>query len=174
MNRYINSIKESPETLMPKQFVDHNFEPTQWSPADVAMIWIGTMANRFSDGTNEIENLKLLQSLTDEYGEEQGSALFDQVLWAEDSNAPTTQPRKDVDSPNALPIPDAAAVVTDSADSNSTLARITPDLKDAGQETMLAFGASESIGAIPEASNVWITGQEKTEGGGSILVNGRA
>lgn len=168
LNHYINRVSDSPDTLLPKQFHDHGFSPEEWSSYDVAMIWIGTMANRFSNGTNEVENLKILQDLMDEHGESKGQELFDQMLWEEDVNAPTTVPREDTKHPNDLPKPSSQA----SAASKLDLAPISSDLDDAGHDLMLAYGAAGSVGSIPEASNLWITGDEKTEGGGSILVNG--
>src|SRR5699024_8495021 len=95
MNRYIDEVQDEPERLMPKQFNDHDFSPQHWTAYDVAMIWIGTMANRFSNASNEVENLQVLQSLQDEHGQQQGQQLFDQILWDEDTNAPTTVPRDD-------------------------------------------------------------------------------
>lgn len=168
LNHYIDQVNESPDTLLPKQFHDHDFSPKKWTSYDVAMIWIGTMANRFSDGTNEVENLKLLQALTDEHGESKGKQLFDQMLWEEDLNAPTTVPREDTERPNELPDPATQA----STETELDLAPISQDIADAGQDRMLAYGAADSVGSMPEASNLWITGDEKTEGGGSILVNG--
>lgn len=132
------------------------------------MIWIGTMANRFSNGTNEVENLKMLQALIDDHGETKGQELFDQLLWEEDLNAPTTVPREDIERPNELPEPTTQAANTSAQD----LGPISPDIVDAGQDRMLAYGAADSVGSIAEASNLWITGEEKTEGGGSTLVNG--
>lgn len=169
LNRYIEQVNESPDTLLPKQFSDHDFQPEYWSAYDVAMIWIGTMANRFSNGTNEVENLKVLQSLIDEHGEEKGQELFDQIIWEEDTNAPTTVPRENTAQPNQLP--ELTAQETGDVQSQD-LSPISPGLEDSGQNLMLAQGADSSIGSIPQASNLWITGGDKTADGGSILVNG--
>lgn len=169
LNRYIDTVHESPETLLPKQFSDHDFMPEYWTDYDVAMIWIGTMANRFSNATNEIENLQILQSLVDEYGEEQGQELFDQIVWHEDTNAPTTVPRKDTTEPNQLP--ELTAQKTPGSNAED-LRALSPELADDNKALMDAYGANGSVGSIPEASNLWITGSDKTDGGGSILVNG--
>src|SRR5699024_9891980 len=162
MNRYIDEVQDEPERLMPKQFNDHDFSPQHWTAYDVAMIWIGTMANRFSNASNEVENLQVLQSLQDEHGQQQGQQLFDQILWDEDTNAPTTVPRDD--TTNELPEVTAQ-------NEAQPLASISSNVTDSGQELMAAQGADGSLGSMPQASNVWLLGDEKTEDGGSILVN---
>jgi penicillin G amidase len=172
MNRHIQQVQADPDTLMPKQFLDHGFEPQQWTSYDVAMIWIGTMANRFSDSTGEVANLQTLQSLVDEHGEERGRVLFDQILWTEDTHAPTTVPRRDVKYPNRLPGPAGKDTAERTGATASGLSPIDPALSDDGVERMRANGGGTAPGDRPEASNMWITGGRKTEGGGSILVNG--
>lgn len=54
------------------------------------MIFVGTMANRFSDSTSEIDNLALLTALKDKYGVSQGMAVFNQLKWLVNPSAPTT------------------------------------------------------------------------------------
>lgn len=68
MNAWIDKVNTNPETLLPKQFNTFGFTPKRWEPFDVAMIFVGTMANRFSDSTSEIDNLALLTALKDKYG----------------------------------------------------------------------------------------------------------
>ncbi len=60
---WIDKVNTNPETLLPKQFNTFGFTPKRWEPFDVAMIFVGTMANRFSDSTSEIDNLALLTAL---------------------------------------------------------------------------------------------------------------
>ncbi len=49
MNAWIDKVNTNPETLLPKQFNTFGFTPKRWEPFDVAMIFVGTMANRFSE-----------------------------------------------------------------------------------------------------------------------------
>lgn len=79
MNAWIDKVNTNPETLLPKQFNTFGFTPKRWEPFDVAMIFVGTMANRFSDSTSEIDNLALLTALKDKYGVSQGMAVFNQL-----------------------------------------------------------------------------------------------
>ncbi|MBB5750046.1 penicillin acylase family protein [Micrococcus sp. TA1] len=172
MNRHLRQVEADPGTLLPKQFSDHGFTPQEWTAYDVAMIWIGTMANRFSDSTGEVANLQTLQSLIDEHGEEKGRELFDQILWTEDPTAPTTQPRKDTRAPKHLPSGQAREAAAPVSATASGLSPIDTNLSDDGVERMRANGGGSAPGDRPEASNLWITGEKKTRGGGSTLVNG--
>ena len=74
------------------EFAEFGFEPTAWTDFDVAMIYVGTMAGRFSHYSNELNNAKVLDALVAQHGEAQGRQLFDQIFWIEDPLAPTTVP----------------------------------------------------------------------------------
>ncbi|HET9070176.1 MAG TPA: penicillin acylase family protein, partial [Amaricoccus sp.] len=91
-NKRLAEVKADPATLMPMQFGEFGFEPAEWTEFDVAMIYVGTMAGRFSHYSNELNNAKLLDTLVTALGEEKGKELFDQMLWIEDPLAPTTVP----------------------------------------------------------------------------------
>ncbi len=60
MNAWIARVRAEPGSLMPKEFNDLRFQPADWTAYDVAMVFVGTMANRFSDANSEIDNLALL------------------------------------------------------------------------------------------------------------------
>ncbi|AUI51561.1 penicillin acylase family protein [Arthrobacter crystallopoietes] len=163
-NERVGEVMANQEELLPKQFTDYGFEPTTWSGYDVAMIWVGTMANRFSDSAGELSNLQVLQQLTAEYGAEQGQLLFDQLQWTEDPTAPTTVPREDKKHPNKLAV--------DSPSQLSDLAEVSPELEDNGLASMKQFGGGDWPAVKPEASNLWIVGDKKSKEKGSILLNG--
>jgi len=93
-NARLREVLARRSELLPKQFIDAGFDPMPWSGYDVAMIWIGTMANRFSGGSSELANLQLLQQLVQAKGETIGQQLFDQLRWLEDPTSPTTVPRE--------------------------------------------------------------------------------
>lgn len=56
-NARISEVKANPSVLMPKQFIDNGFEPSEWTAFDVAMLYVGTMAGRYSYSSSEIGNL---------------------------------------------------------------------------------------------------------------------
>ena len=93
MNVRIQEVLDDQGNLLPKQFTDFEFLPSSWSPLDVVMIFVGTMANRFSDFNTELDNLAFLQYLNGVYGEETAWNIFNQTKWINDSGAPTTVPK---------------------------------------------------------------------------------
>lgn len=90
MNAWIAQIRAKPDQRMPRQFNDFGFQPTNWDAFDVAMVFVGTMANRFSDATSEIDNLALVTALKDKYGAQKGMALFNELKWIVNPDAPST------------------------------------------------------------------------------------
>jgi penicillin G amidase len=80
INAYLEEIQAAPHLLMPKQFIDFDFEPEPWTAYDVAMIYVGTMINRFGDLNSELDNLYILQTLIGLHGEETAWDIFDQLI----------------------------------------------------------------------------------------------
>ena len=97
MNAWIAQVRAKPDSLTPKEFNDLQFQPSDWTPYDVAMVFVGTMANRFSDANSEIDNLALLTALKDRHGDMRAMQIFNQLRWMTDSRAPTTVPEEEGD-----------------------------------------------------------------------------
>lgn len=149
-NRWLDEVLARPDELMPRQFSDFGFQPEPWDELDVAMIYVGTMAGRFSAYSSELGNAQTLAALQEELGEEKGQEIFDQLFWLEDPLAPTTVPEGEEYRRGAA---------AGSHDGRSFAELLT--------ETGL--GGDEDR---PRASNLWITGPEKTTDGSTILING--
>lgn len=165
-NTRVNQVLNNRASLLPKQFLDAGFDPkADWTGYDVAMIWIGTMANRFSNVSSEIANLHLLKQLEQAYGHKIGNALFDQIRWLEDPLAPTTIPR-------STPSFTKAAVTTHSEAQLTGLSAVSPTLLDALNEIDAAHRGVASPEQRPIASNLWILGPKKTTDGSTVLING--
>ena len=92
-NARIQEVMANKQELMPKQFIDAGFEPVAWTAEDVAMVWVVTMAVRFSNSNSEISNLQLLNDLKTAKGDAVGQQIFEQLRWLEDPTSPTTVPR---------------------------------------------------------------------------------
>jgi penicillin amidase len=92
MNARIQEVLQNQGTLLPKQFTDFGFLPSDWTPFDVVMIFVGTMANRFSDFNTELDNLDFLEYLNTIYDEDTAWNIFNQTKWTNDPGAPTTVP----------------------------------------------------------------------------------
>ena len=185
-NQRIDDVLADRGNLLPQQFTDYGFEPSRWTGYDVAMIWIGTMANRFSDSTSEVANLQVRDRLVSEHGQDKGQELFDQILWTEDPTAPTTDPRTDhprPEVPGEMPYDrpgralgpqstSAAPGAATGAAASSSLLPVDPSLSDDGLATMARNGGEDWPHQQPTASNLWAVGSKKSADGGSVLLNG--
>lgn len=149
-NLGVDQALADPDKAMPKQFKDFGFQPKHWDEFDVAMIYVGTMAGRFSAYSNELANAQTLAALQKAHGDEKGKALFDQLFWDEDVKAQTTVPRGEQYERKAS---------LDTLDTTrfAALADL-PSL--AGDDER------------PRASNLWIASPKKTSDGSTILING--
>ncbi|WZB75359.1 penicillin acylase family protein [Achromobacter insuavis] len=173
---------------MPKEFNDLGFAPADWTAYDVAMIFIGTMANRFSDANSEIDNLALLTALKDRHGDAEAMRIFNQLRWLTDSRAPTTVPPEEGSYQPAVFQPEGAdklayalprydgtppmleRVVRDPA------TRGVVDGSPAALRAQLAEQYAQSgqpgIAGFPTTSNMWIVGRDHAKDARSILLNG--
>ena len=91
MNARIDEVMANRD-LLPIEYTEFGFVPSRWSPIDVIMVFVGTMANRYSDFNTEIANLTLLQYLRTTKGADTGWKMFNQLKWENDPTAPTTVP----------------------------------------------------------------------------------
>ncbi|GAA2796309.1 penicillin acylase family protein [Saccharopolyspora taberi] len=147
VNERIREVLADRGNLLPRQYSAHGFDPTPWTGLDVVMIFVGTMAVRFSDTTVQAANLATLTELVEHFGPERGRELFDQLVWRDDPDAPTTVPSAPARVPHVLP----ALSARQSA---------IPVLPEAAGTGPVRF------------SNAWLIGGGKTRSGGAILVNG--
>lgn len=184
MNAWIDRVNSDPGKLLPKQFSTFGFTPKHWEPFDVAMVFVGTMANRFSDATSEIDNLALLTALKDKYGEK-GMAVFNQLKWLVNPAAPTTIAPQESQYPvkfdlknsqtaALLPRYDMSPPMLDrpaKGDDGGLLALTSAQ----NRETIMAqfvHGGANGLAGYPTTSNMWVLGKGKTQDAKAIMVNG--
>lgn len=171
-NARIREVLAKRTELMPQQFIDAGFDPQEWTSLDVAMIFIGTMVNRFSNGNSEVANLRLLKDLQASKGDAVGKQLFDQLRWLEDSTAPTTVPR-----PASATVTARRSVPQRNAPGSGDmhLAKLASVSSRVFQATDAVDAARKGIVAPedrPVASNLWIAGPGKTTDASTVFVNG--
>jgi penicillin amidase len=134
------------------------------------MIFVGTMANRFSDFNTELDNQDFLAYLNTMYDEDTAWNIFNQTNWKNDPGAPTT-------------VPNANGGLM--ADSKPQKAEILSNRK---KEIKKSIGSKRKAQALHDelftklglpvlnqnalTSNFWSVGKKKTYGKGSILMNG--
>lgn len=150
INAWLAEIRVAPDARMPKQFIDYEFEPGEWTAYDVAMIFIGTMNNRYGDFNTELENASILSSLIERHGEDGGRELFDLL-----------NPRFTTGASTTIPIADWSKRADDSLAKSAVHNDAVPKLYSAS--------VTPSIAGF---SNCFIIGKDRVAGGGSILVNG--
>lgn len=185
MNAWIDEINRHPDTLMPKQFIALGFTPPHWQPFDVAMVFVGTMANRFSDSTSEIDNLALLTALKDKYGVKQGMAVFNQVKWLVNPDAPTTiapqesrYPVKfdlnEMKTAALLPRYDQSPPMLErlAKGDDGALLALTATQNRAMVAAQFARSGANGLAGYPTTSNMWVFGKNKAQDAKAIMVNG--
>lgn len=155
MNAWIDEVTANPESLMPKQFIDNDFQPQHWTSFDVAMIFIGSMGNRFGDYNTELENQQLLNGLIDMHGETVAWNIFNQLIPIYDPTAPTTVPKSDSQSTAILP---ALPSIEEQWFQNLASVEVSIPPNNSGRQQ--AF------------SNMVIVGKERSSDANAILLNG--
>ncbi len=180
-NARIAEVLADKANLLPKEFSEKGFEPVAWRPFDVVMVFVGSMANRFSDFNSEIPNQALLQSLVSARGEAAGRRIFDQLRWTNDPTAPTTVGDDPVTravgaggtgnltSSGEGPAAELLKHARSPDRLDAAWARLTPLSAQA-----LSAGHLEEQGPhlAPTASNLWIAGPGKTVDGNVYFNNG--
>ncbi len=153
INARLEDIQKDPG-LLPRQYSDFSFNPEPWDAFDVAMLFVGSMLNRFGDFNTEPANLKILMALKEKHGPEKAMAIFDQLLPRVVEGAPTTIPAEDW--PNKQ-----ASCMAYTNDYLSLASLNVPDWADPGE-----------IYQEHAFSNIVILGKDKAEGADAILMNG--
>ncbi|MBO1013766.1 penicillin acylase family protein [Achromobacter sp. SD115] len=186
MNAWIARVRAEPGSLMPKDFNDLRFQPADWTAYDVAMVFVGTMANRFSDANSEIDNLALLTALKDQHGDARAMQIFNQLRWMTDSRAPTTVPEEEgVYRPDgaeppaklsyALPRYDGTPPMLERVARDPQTRGVLDEAPAAVPARLLAQFAESGqpgIAGFPTTSNMWIVGRDHAKDARSILLNG--
>ncbi|MBV2159202.1 penicillin acylase [Achromobacter denitrificans] len=186
MNAWIARVRAEPGSLMPKEFNDLGFKPGDWTAYDVAMVFVGTMANRFSDANSELDNLALLTALKDRHGEERAMQIFNQLRWMTDSRAPVTVPEEEgryqpeggrppARLSYALPRYDGTPPMLERVARDARTRGVVDESPADARKLLLAQFAESGqpgIAGFPTTSNMWIVGREHAKDARSILLNG--
>ncbi len=154
---------------LPARFGSLGFAPRRWSAADLAQIFIGNVAVRFTDKTQEIENASLLAKLTTELGPLRAKAVFDDISpLAEDPQAVLSIPAGDWTGQglNQVARQERARV--------QMLSPSTSDVADgiAKADRMLASRLAGLAINDHSGSNVWLVGKSKSANGHAMLMGG--
>ncbi len=198
MNVWIKKTLQNKSILLPKQFHDNGFEPKPWTDYDVAMIFVGSMGNRFGDFNTELANQQLLNALIEKHGKTRAWQIFNQLNPLNDPTAPTTVDKGEwqgtFDSRNegssakkvaqvsahgkvqaeSSPLPDSidqdlSRLAIDQ--SGRILAMNIDEANRYNQKNFAEFGLT-GVAGYPQTSNMVVVGKDKAKGASSILLNG--
>ncbi len=186
LNRWIQAVENKPGTLMPKEFIDFDFQPSGWTAYDVLLVIAGSMAHRYADFNEEINNLGFYRELERQHGADKAWNIFNATLPIYDRSSPVTVPDSETTErendfrgeqrPSYL-----ADLLTASLQAPAPLAfdahgqhrNITDDQsRQAYIEKHLTHSGIPGMAGFSSASNVWLVNNRKTTGAKGLLVNG--
>src|SRR5690606_22507199 len=87
---YVRRVLDSPDTLMPKEYLDFGVVPKPMTGAEAFITHARQLAFNYGATSREVANLALLQELKQMHGPATAKLIFDQVRFVNDSKAPTT------------------------------------------------------------------------------------
>ncbi len=162
INLEIEEALADPDEKLPYEFHQFEVTPESWTAADVAQVWMGMMANRFSDLTSEPINGRRYEYLVNHFGPEQGAAMFNDLLPLEVPDAPVTCPDDGAASsapaaPSIRAVPAGIDRVADRDEARRALL----------MRVLARLGLATKLG-----SQMWVAGGSRTDGVQGLLLGG--
>ncbi|WP_341250871.1 penicillin acylase family protein [Euzebya pacifica] len=118
-NEWIAEVNANPD-LLPVEYALLSTRPEPLELIDIAAAGVLITRSVAAEGGNEMDNVRLLRDLEDAHGEEEGRAIFADLVWQDDPLALTTVPREEGTFPNS-PLTDLDASLDAAADFAATL-----------------------------------------------------
>ncbi|MBB6520488.1 penicillin acylase family protein [Pseudoteredinibacter isoporae] len=179
-SKRVEEVLADQPALLPKEFHDNEFLPKAWRAYDVAMIFAGAIAHRYSDFNSERDNLVLWQNLKEQHGSEKAWRIFSASKWLLDPDSPTTVPKDQetqIEADNMPVYLEGLAKIKKSkrvaVNELGEFQGITGEkLTNREFERMLAENGFHSSPEFAPASNYWAVSKAKSQGANGILVNG--
>lgn len=158
---YVKEALKDPDEKISKEFHDYNFFPREWTSTDVVRVYMVSMTY-FMDNHQELKNAEILAKLEDKYGKEASRKMFDDLVWKNDPNAPTSivsgEKSKRDSSSQSLQPPSPAVV------------KASEKIR---KERENYIQSSEELGLpLKIGSNAAIVGSEKSVTGNALLFSG--
>ena len=179
INAYIGWTQKNPGRRLPGEYEHFGLDLTPWTLEDVVMLYVGTMAYRYADFNNEMDNLAFLRSLEESHGKDRAWAIFNAAHPREAPNSPTTIPYRAKEVPTLPPSykrPDylddlrqAEAPASPLLDSDGAA---LADWRDsAARQEAERLGQHWRLGR-ESASNAWLMSSPRLSDAKAVLVNG--
>ncbi|MFS0574307.1 penicillin acylase family protein [Sporosarcina sp. 179-K 3D1 HS] len=161
ISRYVKEALQNPDEKLSKEFHDHQVVPREWTSIDIVRLYMSSMTF-FMDNHQELTNAEILAGLEGTYGKETALAMFDDLVWTNDPEAPTS-------------IMDKGSSTTSSV--SNTLQPISQGAVDVSKELNAQrkeyVRLSEELGLpLSVGSNAMIVGADKSESGNALLMSG--
>ena len=164
VNKFVEVAVQGQTSKLPTEFDKLGFRPARWTAEDVAQLFVGTMATRYSDGSREMENAALLNGLIAKFGNVRGHSIFDDILPPTEDPQPVTTiaaPQRATEharaSPPRISLPDGIAAVWSRVSSEES----------AYLSSLDRLGLASKMG-----SNAWVIGARRTGNKTAILMGG--
>jgi penicillin amidase len=165
INRYLREVvRPDPANKLPYEFQVLGFIPADWTEQDSAAFG-AFMVRRFGEiGGAELDNQALLDDLVAAHGLADGWAMFNDLTWINDADAPVTVP-----SPNLPQVVPGSTATTAAA--QSQLVGLNAEVS--GPQLAEARALWESLG-IPTklGSYAWAVRPVKSANGAAMLFGG--
>lgn len=161
-NARIREVRAKSGTLMPREFIDGGFGPSDWTSYDVAAVWVGLILNRFFSGNMELSNLHLLNELQAAKGRDEGERIYHQLRWLDDPTAPT------IAAPDETP----GHAMRGTGNATAGLRTVSSRAALAYQQDQVARLGPVAAAGMPTASNAWVIAPARSAQGHTVLYNG--
>ncbi|WP_078410142.1 penicillin acylase family protein [Priestia abyssalis] len=159
---YVKEARKDPDEKLSKEFHDYKFLPREWTSVDVIRIYMVSMTF-FMDNHQELKNAEILTKLEDKYGKEQAMQMFNDLVWKNDPNAPTS-------------IVSGEKATDDSVSSvahQSISSSVVNASKEIEKQRENFIESSEELGLpLKIGSNAAIVGSKKSKTGNALLLSG--
>jgi penicillin amidase len=165
INRYINDVVvPDPENKLPYEFKVLGFMPSLWTGRDSAAFG-AFMVRRFGEiGGSELDNQALLSDLVASHGLQEGWAIFNDLTWVNDADAPVT-----VSPAGAPQTPGFASLAAEQAEIAvlGAGANVSSAELDAAKRLWASIGVPVKLG-----SYAWAVRPAKSTNGSAMLYGG--
>ncbi|MBK9178469.1 MAG: penicillin acylase family protein [Acidimicrobiales bacterium] len=178
INAYLAEATASAEArsrMLPLEYAALGVEPAPWTVADVMRAAVYFVRRFGETGGRDLDNLAVLQDLVARFGEQDGWARFDDLLWIDDPDAYATAPGElDLAAAPVLDAPPPAAPLSEEAkatglalpDVRAAAARLDAQ-RGSWRDTLDALGVPTKGG-----SNTIVIGPTMSEDGSALLLGG--
>ncbi|MEA3406974.1 MAG: penicillin acylase family protein, partial [Chloroflexota bacterium] len=163
INAYLDVVLADRDKL-PWEFHQLGYDPAYWQETDTLAI-SRFMANRWGEkGGRELQNQALLQSLVSTYGESVGRAMFEDLRWLNDPEAPVSVPvSHEVEALAALGRP----LDRPTLPGVEAVARAVDAQRKAARDVWEKYGIPTKLG-----SYAWAVGPSRSASGHAMLLGG--